>query len=54
MLLREVLPPQHNCLHQLWSSLSTTEKEQLEHITRKLLTRLDQMDQDGAILEALS
>lgn len=24
--LREVLPPQHNCLHQLWSSLSTSEK----------------------------
>ncbi|SPW56373.1 MarR-family transcriptional repressor [Escherichia coli] len=24
--LREVLPPQHNCLHQLWSALSTTEK----------------------------
>lgn len=24
--LREVLPPQHNCLHQLWSSLSTAEK----------------------------
>ncbi len=35
--LREVLPPQHNCLHQLWSALSTTEKDQLEQITRKLL-----------------
>lgn len=31
--LREVLPPQHNCLHQLWSALSTTEKDQLEQIT---------------------
>ena len=41
------------CLHQLWSSLSTTEKDQLEQITRKLLTRLDQMEQDGAVLEAL-
>ena len=51
--LQEVLPPQHNCLHQLWSSLSTTEKDQLEQITRKLLTRLDQMEQDGAVLEAL-
>jgi amino acid permease len=51
--LREVLPPQHNCLHQLWSALSTSERDQLEHITRKLLTRLDQMDEDGAILEAL-
>ncbi|ELC7430443.1 transcriptional repressor MprA [Enterobacter hormaechei] len=51
--LREVLPPQHNCLHQLWSALSTAERDQLEHITRKLLTRLDQMDEDGVILEAL-
>lgn len=34
--LREVLPPQHNCLHQLWSALSTTEKDQLEQITRKI------------------
>lgn len=38
--LREVLPPQHNCLHKLWSALSTAERDQLEHITRKLLTRL--------------
>jgi len=52
--LRGVLPPQHNCLHQLWSALSTTERDQLEQITRKLLTRLDQMDEDGVILEALS
>ncbi|HHT2341361.1 TPA: transcriptional repressor MprA, partial [Enterobacter hormaechei] len=28
-------------------------RDQLEHITRKLLTRLDQMDEDGVILEAL-
>ncbi|STQ09735.1 Transcriptional regulators [Enterobacter cloacae] len=48
-----MLPPQHNCLHKLWSVLSTSERDQLEHITRKLLTRLDQMDEDGAILEAL-
>ncbi|HAB1166185.1 TPA_asm: transcriptional repressor MprA [Salmonella enterica subsp. enterica serovar Enteritidis] len=41
------------CLHQLWSSLSTAEKDQLEHITRKLLTRLDQMEQEGTVLEAL-
>ncbi|WP_241633578.1 transcriptional repressor MprA, partial [Salmonella enterica] len=51
--LQEVLPPQHHCLHQLWSSLSTAEKDQLEHITRKLLTRLDQMEQEGTVLEAL-
>ncbi len=48
------LPPQHNCLHQLWSALSTTEKDQLEQITRKLLSRLDQMEQDGVVLEAMS
>ncbi|EHD00585.1 Transcription repressor of tripartite multidrug resistance system [Salmonella enterica subsp. enterica serovar Wandsworth str. A4-580] len=48
-----MLPPQHHCLHQLWSSLSTAEKDQLEHITRKLLTRLDQMEQEGTVLEAL-
>ncbi|HCI3732405.1 TPA: transcriptional repressor MprA [Escherichia coli] len=52
--LREVLPPQHNCLHQLWSALSTTEKDQLEQITRKLLSRLDQMEQGGVVLEAMS
>lgn len=52
--LREVLPPQHNCLHLLWSALSTTEKDQLEQITRKLLSRLDQMEQDGVVLEAMS
>ena len=48
--LREVLPPQHNCLHQLWSALSTTERDQLEHITRKLLTRLC-MHMQGKLLE---
>ena len=51
--LREVLPPQHHCLHQLWSSLNTEEKGQLENITRKLLTRLGQMDEAGALLDAL-
>ena len=42
------------CLHHLWSALSTTEKDQLEQITRKLLSRLDQMEQDGVVLEAMS
>ena len=51
--LREVLPPQHNCLHQLWSSLSTSEKDQLEHITRKLLSRLDQMEEEGVLADSL-
>ena len=41
------------CLHQLWSSLSTGEKDQLEHITRKLLGRLDQMEEDGVLAESL-
>ncbi|MBE1850306.1 transcriptional repressor MprA, partial [Escherichia coli] len=30
------------------------EKDQLEQITRKLLSRLDQMEQDGVVLEAMS
>lgn len=29
-------------------------KDQLEQITRKLLSRLDQMEQDGLVLEAMS
>ncbi|MEJ2833031.1 hypothetical protein WDK30_10045, partial [Escherichia coli] len=33
---------------------SATEKDQLEQITRKLLSRLDQMEQDGVVLEAMS
>lgn len=51
--LRQVLPPQHNCLHQLWSTLTNAEKDQLEQITRKLLSRLDQMDEEDVVLEAL-
>jgi len=51
--LRQVLPPQHHCLHELWSSLSGSEKEQLEQITRKLLTRLDEMDENQTVLEAV-
>ncbi|MCY0677754.1 transcriptional repressor MprA, partial [Klebsiella pneumoniae] len=51
--LREVLPQQHNCLHQLWSSLSTSEKDQLEHITRKLLSRLDQVEEEGVLADSL-
>lgn len=48
--LREVLPPQHNCLHQLWSALSTTEKDQLEQAlpsrpdgTRRCGSRSDEL-----------
>lgn len=48
--LRQVLPPQHNCLNYLWSSLEADEKMQLEQITRKLLTRLDQIDEDETLL----
>ncbi|MCS5960918.1 transcriptional repressor MprA [Klebsiella pneumoniae subsp. pneumoniae] len=39
--------------HQLWSSLSTSEKDQLEHITRKLLSRLDQMEEEGVLADSL-
>jgi MarR family transcriptional repressor of emrRAB len=38
------LPPQHKSLHFLWSTLDIEEQKQLEELTRKLLTRLDQMD----------
>ena len=47
--LRQVLPPQHQSLQYLWSSLSSSEKAQLESLTRKLLNRLDQMDEEEVI-----
>jgi len=47
--LNQLLPPQHQSLQHLWSSLSTDEKSQLEGITRKLLNRLDQMDEEPVI-----
>ena len=42
--LKQLLPPQHKCLHFLWSTLNDDEQQQLEKLTRKLLTRLDQME----------
>ncbi|CAI2527998.1 transcriptional repressor MprA [Serratia liquefaciens] len=42
--LNQLLPPQHKCLHFLWSTLNDEEQQQLEQLTRKLLTRLDQME----------
>ncbi|QCR37008.1 transcriptional repressor MprA [Nissabacter sp. SGAir0207] len=42
--LRQLLPPQHQALHFLWSTLDEGEQKQLEVLTRKLLSRLDQMD----------
>ncbi|MNG62704.1 Transcriptional repressor MprA [compost metagenome] len=42
--LNQLLPPQHKCLHFLWSTLNDDEQQQLEKLTRKLLTRLDQME----------
>lgn len=42
--LSQLLPPQHKCLHFLWSTLSAEEQQQLETLTRKLLVRLDQID----------
>ncbi|HFT8312496.1 TPA: transcriptional repressor MprA [Yersinia enterocolitica] len=42
--LNQLLPPQHKCLHFLWSTLDADEQQQLETLTRKLLTRLDQME----------
>ncbi|WP_114195301.1 transcriptional repressor MprA [Edaphovirga cremea] len=42
--LKQLLPPQHKCLHFLWSTLDANEQKQLEALTRKLLVRLDQME----------
>ncbi|MFC0140972.1 transcriptional repressor MprA [Erwinia mallotivora] len=47
--LLQLLPPQHQCLQLLWSCLNSAEKSQLEGITRKLLTRLDQMDEEEVV-----
>lgn len=41
--LHEMLPPRYASLTQLWSVLSEQEKSQLEQITRKVLTRFDQI-----------
>ncbi|MEG2114611.1 MAG: transcriptional repressor MprA, partial [Hafnia sp.] len=35
--LGEILPPQHKCLHFLWSTLTADEQQVLETLTRKLL-----------------
>ncbi|MBI3311160.1 MAG: transcriptional repressor MprA [Serratia liquefaciens] len=42
--LNQLLPPQHKCLHFLWSTLNDDEQQQLEKLTRKLLARMDQME----------
>lgn len=42
--IQQLLPPQHKSLHFLWSTLNADEQNQLETLTRKLLSRLDQMD----------
>lgn len=47
--LHQLLPPQHQCLKLLWSALNTSEKAQLELITRKLLNRMDKMDEEDVI-----
>ena len=43
----EIIPPQHKCLHFLWSTLSADEQQQLETLTRKLLGRIEEMEQSG-------
>nr|WP_113869608.1 transcriptional repressor MprA [Brenneria salicis]NMN92460.1 MarR family transcriptional repressor of emrRAB [Brenneria salicis ATCC 15712 = DSM 30166]RBP57378.1 MarR family transcriptional repressor of emrRAB [Brenneria salicis ATCC 15712 = DSM 30166]RLM28543.1 transcriptional regulator [Brenneria salicis ATCC 15712 = DSM 30166] len=45
MFLEQLLPPQLKSLHFLWSALSGDEQKQLEVLMRKLLTRLDEMDE---------
>jgi MarR family transcriptional repressor of emrRAB len=48
--ISQLLPPQHRCLHFLWSTLDDEEQQQLEKLTRKLLARLDQMDVSEQLL----
>ncbi|KAA9002477.1 transcriptional repressor MprA [Affinibrenneria salicis] len=42
--LDQLLPPQHTCLHFLWSTLSAEEQKQLEMLMRKLLVQIDKID----------
>ncbi len=42
--IQKLLPPQHKSLHLPLVDLDADEQKQLETLTRKLLTRLDQMD----------
>lgn len=39
--LNSLLPPQHECLIKLWSTLDSEEKKQLEKLMRKILGQLD-------------
>ncbi|MEA9391428.1 transcriptional repressor MprA [Acerihabitans sp. TG2] len=41
--LNKLLPPQHQCLVSLWSTLDQNEQKQLEILTRKLLGKLDEL-----------
>lgn len=47
--LTQILPEQYRCLSFLWSVLNPEERNQLEVITRKLLTRLDQMKSEQTV-----
>ncbi|MEH0834302.1 transcriptional repressor MprA [Pectobacterium cacticida] len=42
--LDQLIPPQHNHLHVLCSSLEPNEQKQFETLMRKLLVRLDEME----------
>jgi len=42
--INQIIPPQYQSLHVLWSALSEEERQQLEAVTRKLINRLDQME----------
>ncbi|QQG29517.1 transcriptional repressor MprA [Pectobacterium carotovorum] len=45
--LGQLIPPQHHSLHVLCSVLESGEQKQLESLMRKLLVRLDEMDDFG-------
>lgn len=42
--LTQLLTPQYECLHFLWSTLNVHEQKQLEQLTHKLLAHLDKIE----------
>ncbi|WJW82548.1 transcriptional repressor MprA [Moellerella wisconsensis] len=46
--LNSLLPPQYDCLRDIWSVLDTAEKTQLDSLMRSLLTKLDNLGFDAA------
>lgn len=47
--LNDIIPLQHKCLHLLWSTLTLEEQKQLELLTRKLLNRINELEQSDLL-----